>query len=329
MLILSPARRRAARELQAGLAAAEDLPPDQGRQADRRHLRGRDHQHAVDARASRTPRRAGVGRSRSAGSRACRRRADANLKVLADWVDEDAVDRFPRRRSGDALEHLGLPHGRRSGGHRARCRRRRRRSPRRSCRGSTRPASPTTSASIAMRRRACASGPASTVETADLEALTPWLDWAFARREGRAARPRPEPANASRERPARCRSAVHRSILSIRRGRGMRRRHRSGGDAARRASHAQGSHFRQALARPPSRSSRTAASRSTTCPISARTRTSCSRSSASMTASPSARRPRSPRRSSPRPTKLKVIGRAGIGVDNVDIPAATKQAASS
>ena len=43
------ARGRAARELQAGLAAAEDLPHDQGRQAQRRHFRGRDHQHAVDA----------------------------------------------------------------------------------------------------------------------------------------------------------------------------------------------------------------------------------------------------------------------------------------
>ena len=42
-----------------------------------------------------------------------------------------------------------------------------------------------------------------------------------------------------------------------------------------------------------------------------------------MTASPSARRPRSPTRCSPPPTKLRVIGRAGIGVDNVDVPAAT------
>ena len=43
------ARGRAAGELQARLAAAQDLPPDQGRQADRRHLPGRDHQHALDA----------------------------------------------------------------------------------------------------------------------------------------------------------------------------------------------------------------------------------------------------------------------------------------
>ena len=44
-----PARGRAAGELQARLAAAQAVPPDQGRQADRGHLPGRDHQHAVDA----------------------------------------------------------------------------------------------------------------------------------------------------------------------------------------------------------------------------------------------------------------------------------------
>ncbi len=46
---LSPARGGAAGKLQAGLAAAEDFPHDQGRQAQRGHLRRRDHQHAVDA----------------------------------------------------------------------------------------------------------------------------------------------------------------------------------------------------------------------------------------------------------------------------------------
>jgi phosphoserine aminotransferase len=44
-----PPRRGAAGKLHARLAAAEDLPPDQGRQADRGHLQGRDDQHAVDA----------------------------------------------------------------------------------------------------------------------------------------------------------------------------------------------------------------------------------------------------------------------------------------
>ena len=46
-------------------------------------------------------------------------------------------------------------------------------------------------------------------------------------------------------------------------------------------------------------------------------------SSATTTASPSARPPRSPGDPRRRPTNLKVIGRAGIGVDNVDIPAAS------
>ena len=61
-------RRRAAGNLQAGLAAAENLPPDLRRQADRRHLQGRDHQHAVDAVRRGLSRRAATGRSRSAAS---------------------------------------------------------------------------------------------------------------------------------------------------------------------------------------------------------------------------------------------------------------------
>ena len=46
-------------------------------------------------------------------------------------------------------------------------------------------------------------------------------------------------------------------------------------------------------------------------------------SSAATTAWPCARRPRSPPRCWPTPTKLKVVGRAGIGVDNIDVEAAT------
>ena len=64
------ARGRAARELHAAVAAAEDLPHDQGRQADRRHLRRRDDQHAVDALRRGLSRRAAPGRSRSAACRA-------------------------------------------------------------------------------------------------------------------------------------------------------------------------------------------------------------------------------------------------------------------
>ena len=43
------ARGRTSGKLQAGLAAAEDFPHDQRRQAQRRHLHRRNHQHAVDA----------------------------------------------------------------------------------------------------------------------------------------------------------------------------------------------------------------------------------------------------------------------------------------
>ena len=65
-----PPRGGAARDLQAGMAAAENFPHDQGRQAQRRYLRGRDHQHAVDALRRGLSRCAELGRNRSAGSRA-------------------------------------------------------------------------------------------------------------------------------------------------------------------------------------------------------------------------------------------------------------------
>ena len=54
-------RGRAAGELHARLAAAEDLPPHQGRQADRGHLQRRDDQHALDALRRGLPLRARLG----------------------------------------------------------------------------------------------------------------------------------------------------------------------------------------------------------------------------------------------------------------------------
>jgi hypothetical protein len=91
------ARGRAARELHAGLAAAEDLPHDQGRQAQRGHLRGRDHQHAVDAVRRGLSRRAELGQigRRPQGPDGARRRQHQGARRLEG---ENAVDRFPGRR---------------------------------------------------------------------------------------------------------------------------------------------------------------------------------------------------------------------------------------
>ena len=115
------------------------------------------------------------------GLKALIARADANAKVIADWVARTPWIEFLARDAGDPLQHLGLPEGRRSGGHGAvgRCagafakalagaaregRRRLRHRP-----------------TIATRRPACASGAARRSKRADVEALTPWLDWAFAK----------------------------------------------------------------------------------------------------------------------------------------------------
>ncbi len=87
-------------------------------------------------------------------------RADANAAVLDGfvaqiaWLGHLAVD------AGDALEHLGLPVDRRHRTSRRSTPTARRLSPRAGRRCSTRKASPTTSAPIATRRPACASGAA-------------------------------------------------------------------------------------------------------------------------------------------------------------------------
>ena len=107
-------------------------------------------------------------------------RADANTALVADWVARTAWVDFLAARSGDALQHLRLP----------------RRSSIRRCAAlaaEAQAASPSRLADmleaegvaydIAPHRDAppglriwCGA----TVEQADLEALLPWLDWAFA-----------------------------------------------------------------------------------------------------------------------------------------------------
>ena len=94
------------------------------------------------------------------GLKALIARADANAKAIADWVARTPWIEFLAKRSGDPLQHLGLPQGRRSGGAASLPPTRRRRSSRASPRRSRRRASPTTSTPIATRRRACASGAA-------------------------------------------------------------------------------------------------------------------------------------------------------------------------
>ena len=115
-------------------------------------------------------------------------RSDANAKALADWVAVTPWVAHLANKPERTLEHLGVPEGGRSGGDAA-CRPTiRRRSPRRSPACWRRKASPTTSPITATRRRACASGAGRRSETSDVQALTPWLDWAFA--EAKAALPK-------------------------------------------------------------------------------------------------------------------------------------------
>ena len=153
------ARRRAARDLQAGLAAAEDLPADLGRQAQRRHLQGRDDQHAVDAVRRGLSRRAGLGQGALAGSmRWSRAPTPISRSSTASSPRRHGSAIWPsiRRRAPTPRSacRSSIPRSPRS------MRTRRRHSPRGWSRRWRRKASPTTSAPIATRRRGCASGPA-------------------------------------------------------------------------------------------------------------------------------------------------------------------------
>ena len=88
------------------------------------------------------------------------RRADANLAVLEAWAAKTPWIDFLAEDPGHPLQHLGVPQGGRSRGHRAVPTTPRPTSPRSLASCSRRRASPWTSAATATPRRACASGAA-------------------------------------------------------------------------------------------------------------------------------------------------------------------------
>ena len=179
MLILSPARRRAAGELHAALAAAEDLPPDQGRQAHEGGVRGRDHQHALDAVRGGLSRRARLGREHRRPEGAATRAPTPTPRVLYDWVERTpwvenlAVDPATRSNTSVCLKIVDPAVAR---------------LPLDAQRAFVKQLEALLDKENAARdiagHRDAPPGLriwcGSTVETADLEALTPWLDWAFA-----------------------------------------------------------------------------------------------------------------------------------------------------
>ena len=119
MLILSP---RAIARLES-YTPAWPLPKvfrlTKGGKLMRRRVRGRDHQHAVDAVRGGLSRRAGLGREHRRACTALQARADANAKVLYDWAGKTPWLEPLADRSGDPLQHLGVPEDRRSGGRQA------------------------------------------------------------------------------------------------------------------------------------------------------------------------------------------------------------------
>ena len=105
-------------------------------------------------------------------------RSESNLAALGDWVAK-TLDRLPSRRSRHPVLHVDLPADHRSRNHKRSIRRPRPMSPRRSRRCWRRKVSPMTPPHTATRPPACGSG-GSHGRGSDIEALIPWIEWAFA-----------------------------------------------------------------------------------------------------------------------------------------------------
>ncbi len=178
MLALEPARRRAPRKLYPALAAAQAVPADPERQADRGDLPRRDDQHALDAV------RRGRARTRCAGPKsvggldALIARAEGNLAAVAQWVEHSSWARFlaedPATRSCTSIQlsiadpwFAGLsPDGRFK-----------------AVRSMTARLEAEGAGYDLASHRASPPGiriwAGATVERSDVEALLPWLDWAW------------------------------------------------------------------------------------------------------------------------------------------------------